>query len=249
MLSTEVKQKIKTNTYKIRAFDKIKDIVYLPKNLLNIIEIYLDQIRDEELRDFVTLGTGINVPYPEGWTVELGRNLIKQVPDSFKMATAEAFLQTWTKGEYKQPFPGMIQKRIDLYFVVDTSNDEIIGMFNFKEEEYKLSGFALMGLRGDKYQRRAGGLLLIKFWNDIYAKILYDRKIRWVFAIGWTKKNREYIERFTKVDKRNGKKSGFMEIGIAERIRINDNISTSIRYQYDLWKKFGEPEWHNLKAT
>jgi hypothetical protein len=243
LLTTEIKQKLKNNTYKIRAYSKIKDLLYTDKNLLNVLDLYLANIRDEEFRNFVTLGTGVNVPFPEGWSRKLGLNLVEQIPLAYKLQFVQNLIWKWSSDrDFDRPFPGMLNKRVDLYFVLDSETDEILGFFNFKEEEYKMTGFAWMGIRGTHEQKQAVGHLLIKFWHEIYAKLLYDYGIRWVNAIAWTKKNQEYIQHFNKQDKRNKLKSGFHETGITERMRVDGNVKIAIRYQYDLWKKFGNKE-------
>ena len=163
-------------------------------------------------------------------------NILKKLPINKQLKIALIILDVW-----KQPagfvFPLCVPRLVDLSFLLN-EQEQIVGFISFKEEEKELDGVASIGLYGKGRQRIEAARVIVKFWEDYYAKYLYDNKINFVYSLAFSSKNATILKHITKQEKRNGSPAGFFSTGISGKQRVDGKIMNITRYEFDLHKKF-----------
>lgn len=216
-------------------FITMQETAYLmnkKENLAAIAELHLNSADDKELFEFTKPFLGLGVNYPEDYDYERSLKIIELLGIDWLALQGKSLFDS-SKEIYKAQ--GFIIK------LTEKNNEtfqEIVGSFAVQEIEPKLSARILIDLRGDEKQKAQVAVAMTKFWNESYAKTLYEHGYRYITATALTDKNASLMHHVAKHEKKTGSDAGFHICGTGDIRRYKNKILKETWYVFDLAKKY-----------
>ena len=212
--------------YEFITMQEAACLMYKKENLAAIAELHLNSADDKELFEFTKPFLGLGVSYPEGFDYERSLKIIELLGIDWLALQGKSLFDS-SKEIYKAQG-----------FIIKLTEKEIVGNFAVQEIEPKLSARILIDLKGDEKQKAQIAVAMTKFWNESYAKTLYEHGYKYITATALTDKNASLMRHIAKHEKKTGSDAGFYICGTGDIRRYKGEVLKETWYIFDLAKKY-----------
>jgi hypothetical protein len=210
--------------YYVQRLSKIAHFFNQPKYLIQFCEIYINTASDKELFDFIQGMVNLPISYPQGFTRDFALGVINKLKTDNPNLLAQ-----FGKGLLL----GYLKTSQDIGFIFKDEN--IHCMFMFNEDEPELSGYIIIGLRGNHIEKARAGATFLKFWHNSYQRYWYDKGYRFIWANSFTPHGKTFISHAGAKEP----KHVFFSRQANHAVRYNSKIHWFMDYRWDLKKKYG----------
>ena len=198
------------------------------KNYLAITELHLNSADDREIFLLAKnyLPESVNFSFPDNFDRELALKIISRIKPEFLIQEGKALLGV------------LIQTQKALGFVVENKTQEIFGIYGIDEIEKNLCARILIDLRGNKIKKSKVALHMVKFWDEIYSRILFENNFKYITATAMSETNASLMRKITQLAEKKNNQGGFYPTGTGDARYYNNKIIKETWYCCDLEEKF-----------